>query len=168
MSNPNLYKCGGLLPTNGPEWKRLRTAAQPPLSKKNLEKHIPAIDQASLNFVEMIGTQERVGDILEELKKYFLEITGIVVLGRSLEAIQSQLHPNSIAASLIKAAMETNSHILETDNGLRLWRYFDTSEYKKIKESQVGSGALWNFHRAKSPLSCWRCTNQYVILTREF
>ena len=137
MSNPDLYKCGGLLPTNGQEWKRLRTAAQPPLSKKNIEKHIPAIDKATLDFIEMIGKQGQVDDILEELKKYFLEITGIVVLGRSLEAIQSELKPNSIAASLIKAAMETNSHILETDNGLRLWRYFDTSEYKKIKESQV-------------------------------
>ena len=87
----------------------------------------------------MVGKQGQVDDILEELKKYFLEITGIVVLGRSLEAIQSELKPNSIAASLIKAAMETNSHILETDNGLRLWRYFDTPEYKKIKESQVPS-----------------------------
>ena len=57
MSNPDLYKCGGLLPTNGQEWKRLRTAAQPPLSKKNIEKHIPAIDKATLDFIEMIGKQ---------------------------------------------------------------------------------------------------------------
>ena len=136
-SKPWMYKCGGLLPTNGPEWARLRMSAQKPLTMKLLSKHILTMDKASTDFVEMLSGQSQVYDILEELKKYFLEVTGLVVLGQSLNSIQSHLEKNSEAALLIKAAMETNSHILETDNGLRLWRYFETLQYKKIKDSQV-------------------------------
>lgn len=34
------------------------------------------------------------------------------------------------------AAETTNSNILPTDQGLRLWRYFETSAYKKLRKSQ--------------------------------
>lgn len=34
------------------------------------------------------------------------------------------------------SAETTNSSILPTDHGLRLWRYFETKSYKKLKKSQ--------------------------------
>jgi len=37
---------------------------------------------------------------------------------------------------LIKAACDTNSQILRTDNGLQLWRKWKTPAYTKICESQ--------------------------------
>lgn len=131
-SKPDVYSNGGLLPTNGPEWSRLRLAAQKPLTMKLLEGHKNAINNASLEFVDGLRRRKSVENILEELKKYFLEVTGLVVLGTSLKAMQG--HPE--AQILIEAAMETNGHVLKTDNDLRLWRFFETSDYKKIKASQ--------------------------------
>ena len=77
-----------------------------------LSDPVPAMDKASIDFVEMLNENDEVCDILEELKKYFLEVTGIVVLGQSLKSIQNNLKADSEAACLMKAAMETNSHIL--------------------------------------------------------
>jgi hypothetical protein len=88
-------------------------------------------------------------DFLEELKKFFLEATGIVVLGTRLEAIQSHLDMDSEAQRLMKAAMDTNARILKTDNGLRLWRFFETQDYKKINESQVISFELITFYKTR-------------------
>ena len=36
----------------------------------------------------------------------------------------------------MRAAETTNSNILLTDHGLRLWRYFETCNYKKLRKSQ--------------------------------
>ena len=40
---PEFYNNGGLLPTNGPEWARMRKAAQKPLTKQLLSNHIQVI-----------------------------------------------------------------------------------------------------------------------------
>nr|AKH03533.1 cytochrome P450 302A1 [Paracyclopina nana] len=131
-SKPEVYNNGGLLPTNGCEWSRLRLAAQKPLTMALLEGHKKAINEASLDFCSKIRHQRSVDNILEELKGFFLEVTGLVVLGTSLKAMQG----HNEAETLIKAAMDTNAHVLKTDNDLRLWRFFETADYKKIKASQ--------------------------------
>ena len=38
--NPDVYNNGGLLPTNGVEWQRMRRASQRPLTKQLLSHHI--------------------------------------------------------------------------------------------------------------------------------
>ena len=43
---------------------------------------------------------------------------------------------NSRSSKLMRAAETTNSNILSTDQGLRLWRYFETHNYKKLRKSQ--------------------------------
>lgn len=118
-SQEKLYACGGLLPTNGPEWSRLRMPAQKPLTMKLLTKHIQSMDEASREFVGILEEKEEINDILEELKKYFLEVTSLVVFGQPLGAIKKDLEKDSVSAKLMKAAFDTNSEILETDNGLR-------------------------------------------------
>ena len=40
---PEFYNNGGLLPTNGYEWARMRKAAQKPLTKQLLSNHIQVI-----------------------------------------------------------------------------------------------------------------------------
>ena len=40
---PEFYNNGGLLPTNGPEWARMRKAAQKPLTKQLLSNHTQVI-----------------------------------------------------------------------------------------------------------------------------
>ena len=86
---------------------------------KLLTKHIQSMDEASREFVEILEEKEEIDDILEELKKYFLEVTSLVVFGQPLGAIKKDLEKDSVSAKLMKAAFDTNSEILETDNGLR-------------------------------------------------
>ena len=130
---PQLYSNGGLLPTNGEEWRRLRMPAQKPMLDGNLfdKEFISVIDKASLDFVESLKSQAVWNDILEELKKHFLEITTQVVLGTNLKSLENDPE----ALKLIKAAMDTNSCIHKTDN-FKLWKYYETKDYGIIRKSQ--------------------------------
>ena len=141
LQNPEKYNNGGLLPTNGSAWGTLRQSAQKPLSKAStISNMMPEIDRVTIDFVEMLSEGEH--DIfnhknfLDELKKYFLEVTGVFTLGVRLGAIKKKLSKNSVPYQLIEAAFCTNSNILPTDNGLMLWKLFETDEYKKIRKSQ--------------------------------
>lgn len=49
---------------------------------------------------------------------------------------ESEQKPNSLSTKLIEAAEQTNDLTLPTDQGLQLWRFFETKDYKKIRESQ--------------------------------
>ena len=144
LDRPALYRNGGLLPTNGPEWWRLRSVAQRPLTMKNMNLHLKAIDDVSKDFVEMLKAKEEIPDILEELKKYFAEVLGIVLFGERFDAFNKDFDETSEINRLMKAASDTNSRILKTDNGLPLWRYLETADFNKIKESQV----IFNFSKA--------------------
>ena len=87
-SKPNFYSSGGLLPTNGETWRRLRMPAQKPMLSDFSQDLIKVIDKASLDFVESLKSKNVWDDILEELKKHFLEITTLVVLGKSTSQLQ--------------------------------------------------------------------------------
>lgn len=47
-----------------------------------------------------------------------------------------ELQPNSRSSKLIQAALITNSCILKTDNGLPLWKKFETPLYRKLRKAQ--------------------------------
>ena len=55
---------------------------------------------------------------------------------KRLGALENDLTNDSLPMRLIKAACDTNSQILRTDNGLQLWRKWKTPAYSKICESQ--------------------------------
>ena len=97
---------GGLLPTNGETWRNLRMPAQKPMLNEAQfsQQFIKIIDKASLDFVESLKSKIVWTDILEELKKHFLEITTLVVLGTSLKTLEN--HPEALR--LIQSAMDTN------------------------------------------------------------
>ena len=139
LSNPDLYNSGGLLPTNGEEWYRMRTQAQKPLqtSSQLFASALEGAEKVADDFVEIIDPEMKGEDFLEELKKYFLEVTAVFVLGSRLGAIQRHLSPDSVAAKLMAAAFDTNSNILSTDNGLRLWRFFETKDYATIPQKST-------------------------------
>lgn len=44
---------------------------------------------------------------------------------------------NSTSSKLIEAAFATNSAILKLDNGLQLWRLFETPLYRKLRKAQT-------------------------------
>nr|QST15036.1 CYP302A1 protein [Diaphanosoma celebensis] len=140
MSKPEVYNTGGLLPTNGPEWYRLRMSLQRPISSpQNVRWYINQIDGISEEFVRHIedGQTSHSPDFLEELSKVFLEFVGLVTLDSRLGSLKPHLKPDSCPMKLIKAANDTNSQILATDNGLQIWRHgFKTPAYRKICQSQ--------------------------------
>ena len=137
-TKPEIYNNGGLLPTNGAEWWSLRQSAQKPLSKTEL--YLQDMDDIAKEFVKMISETDedtfRNENFLEELKKYFLEVAGMFTLGVRLHAIRKSLSNTSVPYKLIDAAFSTNSNILPTDNGLMLWKLFETKHYKEIRRGQ--------------------------------
>uniref|UniRef100_A0A0K8VUU1 Cytochrome P450 302a1, mitochondrial n=1 Tax=Bactrocera latifrons TaxID=174628 RepID=A0A0K8VUU1_BACLA len=44
--------------------------------------------------------------------------------------------PNSRSTKLMRAAETTNSIILPTDQGLQLWRHFETPKYRRLRKAQ--------------------------------
>lgn len=49
---------------------------------------------------------------------------------------ETELDPNSRSSKLIEAAEVTNSLTLPTDQGLQLWRRFETPKYRKLRKAQ--------------------------------
>lgn len=68
---------------------------------------------------------------------FTISVTCLVTFGERLNSFsaEEQLN-NSRSSKLMLAAETTNSNILPTDQGLRLWRYFETCAYKKLRKSQ--------------------------------
>ena len=122
---------------------------QKPLSIASPIVTASAMERVARDFVRMMEEKSEQGcnlqqnDFLEELKKYFLEVTGVFALGVRLGAIKAgeqhlfliilfinrvgqiwyfecpfstDLSPESEASLLMEAALETNSNILSTDN----------------------------------------------------
>ena len=136
LSKPDVYNNAGLLPTNGKEWARMRKSVQAMLSPKKTQDFHGAMQEISRDFAQMLRDSDCKGDLVDELKKYFLEVTGFFLFGKRIGAIHGDLCPTSAPARLMQAALDTNENILNTDNGVPLWRYFNTKDYMKIVTGQ--------------------------------
>ena len=79
-----------------------------------------------------VKTSPEIPDMLEELKKFFAEVTGIVLFGLRLGAIQENLEACSEIATLMSEVEKINDRILQTDGPI-----YPKDAYIKIKESQV-------------------------------
>lgn len=53
---------------------------------------------------------------------------------QSFTAVERQ--PDSRTTRLIEAAETTNSCVLPTDQGIQLWRYFETADYRRMRVAQ--------------------------------
>ncbi|PSN36324.1 Cytochrome P450 302a1 [Blattella germanica] len=151
QDRPQLYNTGGLLPTNGPEWWKLRTEFQRALSRpQNVRSFLPDSDHIIQEFVTNVKTwplSEEKCDFTAELSRLFLEcliivvilfiVIGLVTFDIRLGSLEeSERYPNSRSSLLINAAFNTNTCILATDNGPQLWRWIETRLYKKLRKSQ--------------------------------
>ncbi|CAG9771429.1 unnamed protein product [Ceutorhynchus assimilis] len=140
LDRPNVYNTGGLLPTNGPEWFKIRKIFQKglsgPLAVKRFLKGTDEIILEWLERVEIIRGKQNL-DYLPELSRLFLELTGHATLDLLLKSFsRDELNRHSTSSKLIKSALDTNSCILKLDNGPQLWKKFDTPLYRKLKKSQ--------------------------------
>ncbi|KAK1120079.1 hypothetical protein K0M31_012803 [Melipona bicolor] len=134
----DIYNTGGLLPTNGPEWWKLRKEFQKVTSKpQDVINYLKETDEVIQEFIELC-TNERFEDLLPLLSRLFLELTCLVVFNVRLNSFSKEERcENSTSSKLIKAAFTTNSVILKLDNGLQLWRFFETPLYRKLREAQA-------------------------------
>ncbi|XP_019873428.1 cytochrome P450 302a1, mitochondrial [Aethina tumida] len=139
LDRPNVYNSGGLLPTNGEEWSRIRTVLQKGLSSpQSVLNFLQKVDEIVLewlsNLHEVCNEHK---DMLPELSRLYLEIIVMAVLDIRLNSFSRRERKYySRSSKLIQAALVTNSCILKTDNGPQLWKKFDTPLYRKLKKSQ--------------------------------
>ncbi|KAG7210918.1 hypothetical protein KM043_016295 [Ampulex compressa] len=133
----NIYNTGGLLPTNGSDWWRLRKEFQKVLSKpRNVIEYLEDTDQVVKEFVKLCS-KEQFDDFLPLLSRLYLELTCLVAFDIKMNSLSlEERHKNSRSSRLIDAAYDSNSAILKLDNGPRFWRFFDTPLYKKLRDAQ--------------------------------
>ncbi|XP_063220343.1 cytochrome P450 302a1, mitochondrial isoform X2 [Bacillus rossius redtenbacheri] len=141
QDKPEVFNTGGLLPTNGPEWWRLRSAFQREISKVQCVRgYLPTTNTVISEFLEELKSNESsnktAGDVLPKLSRLFLELIGVVAFDIRLESFsESEKSPMSKSSKLIEAAHSINSSILSTDNGLQMWKWFDTPLFRKLKKA---------------------------------
>ena len=135
---PGTYNTGGLLPTNGVEWQRIRGPLQKPLlGTLAASRFLPGLDTVMQEVVDWLGEHRQAlmeRDLLPELEKIFMETTGLLVLERRLGALKLDLPSDSTPSKLINAARDVNSSVLATDNGLPVWKLWGTKDFRKTKE----------------------------------
>ncbi|XP_058801359.1 cytochrome P450 302a1, mitochondrial [Phymastichus coffea] len=134
---PQIYKNGGLLPTNGVEWWKLRKEFQKALSKpQNVTNYIEDTDEAMINFVG-ICEKNATEDTLSMLSRLFLQLLFLLTFDKKINPFsKEEMKSDSMSTKLIDAAYKTNSAILALDNGPQFWRYFNTPLYKKLCKAE--------------------------------
>ncbi|KAH0952125.1 hypothetical protein HN011_010875 [Eciton burchellii] len=134
----NVYSTGGLLPTNGIEWWRLRREFQKVLSKpQNIVGYLEDTDLVVQEFVRLCSREKPSADLLPLLSRLFLELTCLVAFDVRMQSLsKEERRLDSQTSRLIEAAYTTNDVLLRLDNGPRLWRFFETPLYRKLREAQ--------------------------------
>ena len=88
-----------------------------------------------------VQSNPEISDMLSELKKFFAEVTGIVIFGKRLNAIKENLDEDSEIAVLMKEVENINNLIIPTDSPIHpinlMGNKFVTPEFNTIKQSQV-------------------------------
>ncbi|XP_059475605.1 cytochrome P450 302a1, mitochondrial [Neocloeon triangulifer] len=137
LTRPAIYNTGGLLPTNGPDWARLRTTFQRALSKpQSVQNYVPKSDEVANDFLRLIekrATAAPAENFLNELSRVTLELIGLVTFDERMGGLSERSSP--MCDKILEAAFTANSCILGTDNGLRLWQKFKTPLYKKLEQA---------------------------------
>ncbi|KAH8298625.1 hypothetical protein KR018_003279 [Drosophila ironensis] len=138
---PEVYKTTGLLPTNGPDWWRLRAQLQKELSApKSVRNFVAQVDGVTKEFLKYLqDTREGDAiDMLPKLTRLNLELTCLLTFGARLHSFsQKEQDSDSRSTLLMEAAETTNSCILPTDQGLQLWKFMETPNYRKLSQAQT-------------------------------
>ncbi|XP_031640916.1 cytochrome P450 302a1, mitochondrial [Contarinia nasturtii] len=138
---PHIYKTGGLLPTNGREWWRLRSEFQKGLSSPNhIRQFLNDSDKITKEFVSQVQPTidtENVADFLPELSRLNLELVCYLAFDVRMHSFtDKERHPKSHSTRLIQAAEDSNSCLIPLDQGFPIWRYIETPIYRKFRLSQ--------------------------------
>ncbi|XP_026472405.1 cytochrome P450 302a1, mitochondrial-like [Ctenocephalides felis] len=136
---PHVYNSGGLLPTNGAEWWKLRSEFQKGLSAPHCARQFfKSADQITSEFCHHINEiASDCKDFLPEISRLNLELVCYMAFDTRMNSFsKEELDSHSRSSRLIKAAEDTNSCILGTDQGIGLWKFIPTLKYKKLERAQ--------------------------------
>lgn len=127
---------------NGDEWWKIRSKLQKGISSpKNVRDFLPRADEAVKDFVrtlpQQFNGQSEIPEMLDEVSRLSLELVCLLAFDERLDSFsESERRPESKSSKLIRASEETNRITLPTDQGYQLWRFFETSDYRKLRQSQ--------------------------------
>lgn len=120
----------------------LRSEFQKGLSSpQNVRNLLPQTDDITNEFIKALEAQmdseNTIKDMVPELERFSLELTCLIAFDERMNSFTEAEHdPNSRTSKLIKASDDSNDTVLPTDQGLQLWRYFETPTYKKLRKAQ--------------------------------
>lgn len=141
LERPAYYNNGGLLPTNGPNWNKLRSVLQKPLNIPQVAySYIPKMQAVTDDFIEQLQddvmlADGRVPDLLPELRRWALESIGVLALDTRFGCLGSERDHPRIRA-IMQAAYDTQEVVMTTETGFPFWKYFRTPAYKKLERAQ--------------------------------
>ncbi|CAG9800111.1 unnamed protein product [Chironomus riparius] len=142
QDRPETYRSGGILPTNGQEWWKLRSEFQKGLSSpQNVRNLLPQTDDMVREFISVLPSRFdndcTIQDFVSELERLSLELTCLIAFDQRMNSFaEEERDPNSRTSRLIIASDNSNDAVLPTDQGLQLWRFFETPTYKKLRKAQ--------------------------------
>ncbi|XP_045112915.1 probable cytochrome P450 49a1 [Portunus trituberculatus] len=143
---PQWFTSPGLVPGNGPEWRRLRSAIHPLLRREVINAYRPAQTEVANDLVRFIRASNEqntkqhpsryiIFDTLSILFNYTLEAVAVVSLGMRLGCLAST-STNHQAQSIIRANIETLTVLWESMLQLPLYKLFPTRGYRNLCAAQ--------------------------------
>lgn len=129
--------------SNGEDWWKVRCEVQKGLSApKNVRNFLPNSDEIVKEFLETLpnhfDANNVVDEMLDELSRLNFELTIKVVFDKRMNSFSHEEHDSSSRSSkIIEAAHKTNTNTLITDQGIPLWRLFETSASREVCEGQA-------------------------------
>lgn len=147
---PHVYGSGGLFPSNGEEWSRLRHIFQKPLMQQGaMSAYMDVLQEVTWDVANLVRQTRdsrtlEMEDFLKELYRWALECTGVLALNTRLGCLQGGLSSDSEQQRLVEAASETHRIIMVTENGLPFWKVWNTPAYRKLVDSQDFMASIVN------------------------
>ncbi|XP_077540798.1 cytochrome P450 302a1, mitochondrial-like isoform X3 [Haemaphysalis longicornis] len=147
---PDVYGSGGLFPSNGEEWHRLRHTFQKPLMQQGaMSAYMDVLQEVTWDVANLVRQTRdsktlEMEDFLKELYRWALECTGVLALNTRLGCLERDLSSDSERQRLVEAASETHRIIMVTENGLPFWKVWNTPAYRKLVDSQDFMASIVN------------------------
>lgn len=126
---------------NGEEWWKIRAELQKGLSKpQNVREFLPHADLVVKEFLNLLPVlfdeQQGIKNLLDPISRLNFEIVCLMAFDDRINAFDEEGRKHDSRASKLMRASETVSRLtLPTDQGFQLWRWFENSDYRQLKEA---------------------------------
>ncbi|XP_066900946.1 cytochrome P450 302a1, mitochondrial [Halyomorpha halys] len=138
LCRPHLYNSGGLLPTNGIEWWRLRSTFQKHIARvQDARFFLPRGEEIINDFVSTtLSNNYTSEDFLPLLSRLYLELMWMFIFGKRLGSFDEiNISVDSVPSKLMKAAENITHKTMITDSTEKIWKIIKTPSYIKIEKN---------------------------------